>query len=79
MSEKQESYGDRPAKLIAAFRALDSKKSGRIPTPLVIKVLTSFDDRLTDEEKTEFLAEADDNGFVVYEKFVNDVIFGKVK
>lgn len=79
MAAKEETFGDRPEKLIAAFRSLDSKKTGKIPTKLCMKLLTSFDPRLTEEEQQEFLQEADDNGFVAYEGFVKNVIFGKVQ
>ncbi|CUF08799.1 Hypothetical protein, putative [Bodo saltans] len=73
----QENFGDRPQKLIDAFRALDSKKSGRIPAPLVAKVLALYAPDFTGEEKTEFFTEADDKGFIAYESFVKDIIFGK--
>ena len=76
---KEENFGDRPQALIAAFRALDQKKTGKVPVALLNKLMTNFDDKLTPEERQEFFAEADDKGFVVYESFVKDVIFGKVK
>lgn len=72
-------FGDRPQKLLDAFKLLDSKKTGKLPTPLVHKLLTTLDPKLTGEEWAEFESEADDGGFVHYEKFVKDVIFGKVK
>lgn len=72
-----ENFGDRPQKLVDAFRALDSKKTGRLPTPLVARVLSSYAPDFTGEERSEFFAEADDKGFIVYEAFVKDIIFGK--
>jgi Ca2+-binding EF-hand superfamily protein len=72
-----ENFGDRPQKLIEAFRALDSKKSGRIPTPLVAKVLALYAPDFSGEEKSEFFTEADDKGFIAYESFVKDIMFGK--
>jgi Ca2+-binding EF-hand superfamily protein len=79
MADKQEDFGDRPQQLIAAFKALDRKNTGKLSVPLLMKLMTNFDDKLTAEERQEFFAEADDKGFVVYQPFVKDVIFGKVK
>ena len=73
-----EDFGDRPEQLIAAFKKLDSKKTGTVPTSVVLKLLTKFDTKLTAEEKTEFEQEADDGGNIKYEPFVRNVIFGKV-
>lgn len=76
---QQEDFGDRPEKLIAAFRQLDSKKTGKIPVKLAQRLLTSFDMKLNAEELTEFSTEADDGaGNIEYEKFVRTVIFGNV-
>lgn len=75
--EKQENFGDRPQKLIEAFRALDSKRTGRLPTALVSKLLALYAPDFTGEEKNEFFTEADDKGFVCYESFVKEIIFGK--
>ena len=72
-------FGDRPQKLIEAFKKLDTKKTGKIPMPLATKLLTGFDVKLNQEELAEFQAEADAGGFVEYERFVKDVIFGRVE
>jgi Ca2+-binding EF-hand superfamily protein len=79
MATKKEDFGDRPKNLIAAFAKLDKKKTGTLPTPMVMALLTKFDPRLTPEEQQEFLQEADDNGVIRYEKFVKDIIFGDIK
>jgi Ca2+-binding EF-hand superfamily protein len=75
---KNENFGDRPDKLIAAFKALDSGKTGKIPTALLSKLLNAHGHDFSAEEKKELYSEADDNGFVYYEKFVRDIIFGKL-
>jgi Ca2+-binding EF-hand superfamily protein len=63
--------------LIAAFAALDSKKTGRVSTPLVLQLVQRFDPRLSDAERSELEQEADQGGFIEYERFVKDVMFGK--
>jgi Ca2+-binding EF-hand superfamily protein len=73
----EENFGDRPQRLMEAFRALDSKKTGRVPTPLVSKLLALYAPDFTTEEKNEFFTEADDKGFIVYESFVKEIVFGK--
>ena len=70
---------DRKKRLIAAFAALDSKKTGKVPTPLVLKLVQMFNPKMTDAEKSEFETEADSGGFIVYEPFVKNVLFGKSK
>ena len=79
MSGKGEDFGDRPKKLIAAFQKLDTKKTGKVPTKLVMSLLDKFETKLTEEEKQEFMQEADDGGMIKYESFVKDVVFGQVK
>lgn len=74
-----EDFGDRPAKLIAAFELLDSKKTGKLPTQLVMKLFNKFDVSLTAEEKREFEQEADNGGFIKYNDFVKNVVFGPIK
>lgn len=76
---EEEDFKDRPKKLIAAFQALDRKKTGKVSTKTLLALLSKFDEQLSEEEKTEFLNEADDGGFVKYEDFVKNVVFGKVK
>lgn len=71
------SVDDRKKALIAAFAALDSQKNGKIPTPLVMKLVSMFDTKFSEAEKQEFEQEADMNGFIHYDKFVNEVIFAK--
>jgi Ca2+-binding EF-hand superfamily protein len=70
---------ERKTKLIAAFAALDSKKTGKVPTKLVLGLVQKFDPKMTDQEKSEFEQEADQNGFIEYDSFVKNVIFGKAK
>ena len=79
MSKSEENYGDRPAKLIAAFKALDKNGTGKVPTPSIAKLLSLYAPDMTAEEKQEFFTEADEKGFVVYEEFVKEIIFGKIK
>lgn len=79
MSKDTENYGDRPAKLIAAFKALDKNGTGKVPTPSIAKLLSLYAPDMTADEKQEFFTEADEKGFVVYEEFVKEIIFGKIK
>jgi Ca2+-binding EF-hand superfamily protein len=82
---QQEDFKDRPAKLIAAFRTLDSKKTGKMPTALFRSLVEKFgpmaggDLALTSQELEELIAEADSGGVIEYERFVKDVVFGPVK
>jgi Ca2+-binding EF-hand superfamily protein len=73
------SMDERKTKLLAAFAALDSKKTGKVPTKLVLGLVQKFDPKMTDQEKSEFEQEADQNGFIEYDSFVKNVIFGKAK
>lgn len=70
-------FGDRPKQLIAAFAALDTKKTGKVKTELVVKLLTAFELKMSADEVAEFQQEADDGGFIVYDHFVNKIIFGE--
>jgi Ca2+-binding EF-hand superfamily protein len=70
---------ERKTALIAAFRALDSKKTGKVRTALVLQLVQRFDPNMTDGERTEFEQEADSGGVIEYERFVKDVLFGKSK
>jgi hypothetical protein len=76
-----ENFGDRPAKLIAAFSRLDRVGARKLPMGLVEKLLTKFPDAsLTSQEMEEFKSEAGaDQGYLSYEEFVKNVIFGKIK
>lgn len=74
-----ETFGDRPQKLIQAFQALDRQNTGKLPMPLLAKLLAQFAPDFTAEEKQELFTEADEKGFVNYGPFVKDVIFGKIK
>lgn len=78
-SAATEDFGNRPQKLIEAFRALDKDKSGKLPTPLMSKLLSQFAPDFIGDERQEFFTEADDKGFIQYESFVRNVIFGKIK
>ena len=71
-------FGDRPDKMIAAFREFDREKKGKIPVATMSKVLTSLGDKLTADELKEFITEADQGGMIDYEHFVRNVVFGKV-
>jgi len=71
-------FGDRPEKMIAAFREFDRAKKGRIPVALMSKILTTLGDKFTEEELKEFIAEADQGGEIDYVSFVKNVVFGSV-
>jgi len=79
MSES-ENFGDRPKKLIEAFARLDKFGARKLPMSMVEKLLTKFPDAaLTPDEMVEFKAEADSQGYMSYDEFVKNVIFGKIK
>ena len=68
---------DRPNKLISAFQKFDSGNTGRVRTDALKVILTSMGpEPLNQEEIGEFMADADEEGWVDYRKFVNSVIFG---
>jgi Ca2+-binding EF-hand superfamily protein len=72
-------FGERADLLVKACAALDSKKTGKLPTSLVAQLLKAHESRLTDDELKEFLVEADgESGAIKYEKFVREIIFGKI-
>ena len=70
---------ERQKALIAAFAALDSKRTGKVPTAMVLQLVQKFDPRLNDTERAELEQEADEGGSIAYERFVKDVMFGKSK
>jgi Ca2+-binding EF-hand superfamily protein len=72
-------FAERSKALVAAFAVFDTKKTGKVPTPLVTKLLTTMAVQMTADELAEFVLEADDGGVIRYEDFVNNVIFGTVK
>lgn len=75
-----ENFGDRPKKLIEAFARLDKLGARKLPMPMIEKLLTKFPDAsLTPEEMNEFKAEAESQGYMSYDEFVKNVIFGKIK
>ncbi len=65
----------REAQLIAAFRAFDSEGTGKIPTQALVTILRGVGNALTADEVKEFVADADQDGFVEYEHYVKNVIF----
>lgn len=79
-------FGDRPAKVIAAFERLDPKRKGTVQAKRVATLLTMFKDNIdahfTEEELNEFLQEAVDgntDSLLEYRAFVKDAIFGAIK
>lgn len=81
-------FGDRPKKMIAAFRKLDPKNTKKVPVQAALKLLGKFSNTgnsdlfLSLEEVKEFIEEAADGdpaGMINYEDFVNDIVFGEVK
>lgn len=62
-------------RLISAFQVFDDAKSGKVPTAFMVSVLSQFGTPFTKEEVDEFKNDADENGFVDYTKFVQQVIF----
>jgi Ca2+-binding EF-hand superfamily protein len=65
----------REQNLIAAFRAFDSEGTGKIPTQALVTILKGIGNALRPDEVKEFIADADQNGFVEYESYVKNVIF----
>lgn len=61
--------------LLNAFRAFDSEGTGKIPTIALLEILRGCGNKLTADECKEFLADADQDGFVEYEHYVKNVIF----
>jgi Ca2+-binding EF-hand superfamily protein len=66
---------DRIDRLISAFQVFDDAKSGKVPTAFMVSVLSQFGTPFSKEEAEEFKSDADENGFVDYTKFVQQVIF----
>ena len=50
-------FGDRPDKMVAAFREFDRKKEGKISVTMMSKILTSLGEPFTADELKEFTAE----------------------
>lgn len=65
----------REENLIAAFRAFDSEGTGKVPTVALATILKGIGNCFRDDELKEFLADADQDGFVEYESYVRNVIF----
>jgi Ca2+-binding EF-hand superfamily protein len=63
------------ANLLAAFRAFDADGSGKIPTQALVTILKGIGNKFTEAECKEFIADADQDGFVEYESYVKNVIF----
>lgn len=61
--------------LLAAFRAFDSEGTGKVPTQALVTILKGIGNKLTESEAKEFVADADQDGFVEYESYVKNVIF----
>ena len=81
-------FGDKPKKMLAAFRKMDPKGTKKVRAELALTLLTKFagtgdkDLFLSMEEVKEFIEEAadgDSKGTINYEEFVNDIVFGEVK
>lgn len=67
---------DRPERLIRAFGNFDGDKSGRVNTEAMVTILTTLGSPLSEEEVKEFIADADEDGWIDYKKFVNTIVFG---
>ena len=67
---------DRPERLINAFKTFDANDTGRVSTEAMKVLLTTLGNPLSQEEISEFLADADEDGTVDYRRFVNTVVFG---
>lgn len=61
-------------RLISAFQVFDDCKSGKVPTACMVSVLSQFGTPFSKEEAEEFRNDADENGFIDYTKFVQQVI-----
>ncbi len=66
---------EREEKLINAFRAFDSEGTGKVPTTALATILRGIGNKFNDFELKEFLADADQDGFIEYESYVKNVIF----
>ena len=53
---------DREDELIKAFKVLDPEGTGTIPASQMRQVLTSFGEKLSDEEAEELIKDADPEG-----------------
>lgn len=67
---------DRAELLIRAFQSFDADKSGKVRSDAMIALLTTMGNPLTHEEISEFIADADQDGWINYRDFVHNVIFG---
>lgn len=61
--------------MIAAFRVFDVDGSGKIPTEAMVTILKGIGKAFNSEEAKEFLADADEGGFIEYEAYCKNVIF----
>jgi Ca2+-binding EF-hand superfamily protein len=61
--------------LIAAFRAFDREGTGKVSTEGLMTILRGVGNRLSAEEAKEIALDADSNGFIEYERYVNEVVF----
>ena len=68
---------ERRQRLLSAFQLFDPSGSGKVPTDSLLLILQSCGKPLTDEERKEFVADADDGGHVNYNNFVKNVVFGE--
>ena len=67
---------DRPERLIRAFQAFDGDNSGRVSTEAMAVILTTIGKPLSKQEMAELVSDADENGFIEYRRFVNQIVFG---
>jgi Ca2+-binding EF-hand superfamily protein len=67
---------DRPERLIKAFESFDADGSGKVSTDAMKAILTTMGNVFNKEELNEFVADADENGWIDYRRFVTTVIFG---
>lgn len=70
------SNNERSERLIRAFQAFDADKSGKVRTEAMAVLLASIGTPLTATEVKEFVADADEEGWIDYRRFVTTVMFG---
>lgn len=66
-------------RMIDAFRLFDPSHTGKVPAESMRHILTTFGKPFNKEEMDEFLADGaggSDEGYIVYEPFVRNVVFG---
>ncbi len=70
------SVSERQEKLIRAFQAFDTEKTGRVKSDAMGVLLGSIgQSKLTPSEVKEFISDADDGGYIDYRRFVLTVMF----